>query len=180
MDEVTFDELERRLAYVGRAAVGICRVATRNGARVIAEAETAASPVAKHGRRVKGVWVEPGGMRRSIGFSGMKASTGIAGAKAGLDVGKRNPDDSRGSHGHLYVEGTDLRYTGFRRIRIRGKLVDMKLTGNRSNILFRGRSLPHLPSFITTSSASAQTEALNTVIESISAGIARAITRQGL
>lgn len=178
MDEVTFDELEQRLAYIGRSAVSVCRTATRNGAKVHAAAQAAAAPVAKHGRRVNGVWVNPGGMRRSIGFGGLRAKNGLVGAKAGLDVRKKNPEAGRGSHGHLYVEGTDYRYTGFRRVRVRGKLADMKR--NQNKIRFTGKSPPNLPSFIVLASQSADAEAVAVVVRSIITGIERAATRQGL
>lgn len=180
MAEVTFDELERQLAYVGSAAAGVCRTATRAGAKVIADAERAAAPQADEGRRVNGRWIEPGGMRRSIGYSGLKASGGAIGAKAGLDVGKRNPDGERASHGHLYVQGTDRRYTGFSRVRSRGKLVDMKLKSDRYAVKHRGISPAHLPSFIRIASESAADNALGVVQQKIIEGIDRAITRQGL
>lgn len=180
MSEATFEQLDRQLAYIGAAAKGVCRTATRAGAKVLADAESAAAPIAKKGRRVNGVWINPGGMNRSIGYSGLKASTGLIGAKAGLDVGKREPGAARGSHGHLYIQGTDRRYTGFTRVRSRGRLVDMKVKRGRSGIKHRGISPAHLPSFIKTASTSAEQSAMVVVQQKIVQGIERAMTRQGL
>lgn len=181
MPEVTFEELEQKLAYIGQTASGsVIRTASRAGAKVLADAQRSAAPSADKGRRVNGVWVNPGGMKRSVGYSGLKAKTGTAGAKAGLDVGKRNPEGSRGSHGHLFIQGTDRRYTGFTRVRSRGKLVDMKIKGNRTSIKHRGVSPAHLPSFIKSASDSASQSAMEAVKQSIIQGIEKAVTKQGL
>lgn len=169
MDELKqqLAEQERKLAFVGKAAPGVARGASRDGAKFLAARMQAAAPMSDGARRVGGKIVKPGGMKRSIGFRGLRAKPNSGGAKAGFDVGKKVKGEERGSHGHLYVEGTDERYTGFHRIRKRGKTVEVVRNKQRNKIEYRGRSPAHKPSFIKTVTTAAEPQMWDVVIESI-------------
>lgn len=183
---MTFDDMEQKLAFIGKAAGAVLRRASLAGAKVLAVRMQNAAPVAKEGRKVNGREVAPGGMRRSIGFRGTRARVNMGSAKAGLNVGKQGLDFTKkgvktnvARHGHLYVVGTDHRYRGF--VRARGypnTKYAVKRTKNR--IRYTGRAPAHLPSFIKTSAESAKPDVLTTVTASIQDGIEKAIHMQGL
>jgi len=174
---MTPDQIDNRLAYLGKAAVPVCRAAVNAGAKELSARIQSAAPVGKKWRKVNGQMVAPGAMKRSINFR-VTSKNKVISAKAGLDVGKRkDADKNRGGHGHLFVEGTDERYTGFSRVRVKGKTVDLKRT--KSTIRYRGRAPAHSPSFIKTASASAESTVWQVVIDKLSKGIEKAAVRQG-
>lgn len=173
-------ELDRKLAFIGNAAGGVCRHATAVGAKWLAKKMSDVSPVyVGKPRYRKGKFVRPGGMKRSFGGTGLKASGPVARAKAGLDVGKKGRSDDTGSHGHLYIKGTAMRWTGFVRDRGRGKTsFALKRTANR--IRYTGISPPHMPSFVKQAANNNASAMWQVVADSIEVGIAKAIAKQGL
>lgn len=183
-DEIDVLELDRRLAYIGKSAVGVCRVAVAAGARVLAKAMADKAPMHKGLRKVGGKIILPGGMKRSIGSRSLKAKKGIGGAKAGLNVGAKAKEGSKrskiqmGNHGHLYIKGTVDRWSGFARIRTKGSEGHLKRT--KSKIRFRGRSPAHEPSFIRAATTASEAEVWKVVAKKTAEGIAKAATKQGL
>lgn len=179
MTEMTFDEMETKLAYIGNAARSVCRLATNKGAKLLMTKQRAAAFVAERPRKINGKIVMPGGLRDSIGWRPMKTVPEISGGKAGLDVGKRKKDSPvKAGHGHLYVMGTDHRYRGFvRAIGYPNTKYAVKRTKNR--IGYTGKARPHLPSFVKTASQAAEAEVMQVVADAIVSGIEKAVTKQG-
>jgi len=174
---MTPEQLDYNLAYLGKAAVPVCRAAVNAGVKDLSKRIQAAAPVGKKWRKVNGQMVAPGEMKRSVNFR-VSSKNKVISAKAGLDVGKRKTgDNNRGGHGHLFVEGTDERYTGFSRVRVKRKAVDLKRT--ESTIRYRGRAPAHAPSFIKTASASAESAVWQVIVDKLSKGIEKAAVRQG-
>lgn len=173
---MTFDEMEQKLAYIGKAAEGaVLRKASLDGAKVLAVRMQAATPV-----------VKTGSMRASVGFRGMRARANSGAAKAGFNVGKKGLDIKKdgtktnvGRHGHLFVLGTDHRYRGFVRDRGFGK-TKFAVKRTKNGIRYTGRMPSALPSFIRLAATSAQSEVMTTVSASIQQGIEKAINKQGL
>ena len=162
--------------YMDRQAVPIAKAALLAGARVLAKEQKVAAkqsiqsqlPASLEGRKQQRVLT--GAMIRSINARAAKVNGKVVGAKAGVDVGSRDinkktgatklsRDGNRGSHGHLYLGGTVKRQTGSVRIRVRGKTVGRRPTGNP--VQNRGISPPHVPGFVrqAASSAAAQVDA---------------------
>lgn len=181
MAEMTFGEMETKLAYIGNAARSVCRLATNKGAKRLSERQKAAAYVSERPRKVDGRIVAPGGMRDSIGWRPLKTGKEISGGKAGLDVGKLKKDEEfRSGQGHLYVLGTDHRYHGV--VRARGypnSKHEVKLTRPKLKLHYTGKARPHLPSFIKMASQAAEAEVMQVVADAIVTGIEKEITKQG-
>lgn len=185
---LTFDEMEQKLAYIGKSAGAVLRKASLDGARVLAVRMQNAAPQAEEGRKVNGREVAPGGMRRSIGFRGVRARGYQGAAKAGLNVGKQGLDFKKDGtatnvarHGHWFILGTDHRYHGV--VRNRSRLATkhaVTLTRSWKKLHYTGRAPANLPSFIKTTAESAKPEVLTVVSASIQQGIEKAISKQGL
>lgn len=173
-----FAEQERRLAYIGKAAKSVARKGADAGAKLLQKKLQDASPVAKRSRKVRGRIIQPGAMKRSIGWSRLKLSGDLTGAKTGFDVGQKNRTDESGSHGHLFVQGTADRWSGFVRIRSRGKTTGLKRTKNQ--IRYRGSAPAHKPSFIQATTSSAKTDVESAIFAAVNAGIEKAARDQGL
>lgn len=180
--EMTLDEIEQKLAYLGKASKRIAQAAVLAGAKVMAASQASLAKVGTSGRRLNGKAIIPGGMKRSIKARSMKATAGVAGAKSGLDVGRRPKDadpetGARGHHGHLFVGGTVRRETGSVRVRIGRKTVGRKPTGNP--VMNRGIMPSSHPSFIKTGAAAAESQVVTTMHATLSRLIGRAMERLG-
>jgi hypothetical protein len=180
MSEMSLDEIEQKLAYVGSAAPRIARSAMLAGAKVVCIAQRAACKSAITGGK-DGKVRSTGAMERSINYRQVPARKELAAAKSGFDVGKQkkeaDPDTGvTGHHGHLFVGGTVRRFTGSVRIRVAGKVIGRKPTGPVEN---RGIMPSHRPSFIKTAAESAQSSVASAVHASLVNGITRAIDKLG-
>lgn len=175
--------LEQKLAYLGQQAPSVVRSAVLKSVRkMIGPMRSAArSAVAKDskGKAVRST----GRMANSIGARGIKQNGTQIGAKAGPDVGNRRTDKQQakaarlGHHAHLFISGTDHRYTGFKPVRKRGKVAD--LVRNKNAIRYRGRAPAHLPSFVTEGAKAAEGNVASTLKNELADGIERAIQRIG-
>jgi hypothetical protein len=183
-ETMSLDEIEIKLAYLGKASIRIARAAVLAGARVIEKKQQAAATAAVTGGKQRGgvVRKSTGAMRRSIKARSIRPSGSTVGAKSGFDVGRRKKDADpntgvTGHHGHLFVGGTVRRFTGSVRIRVGRKVVGRKPTGNP--VQNRGVMPAAQPSFIKTAAASAQGEVSTAIHSSLVIGIARAIDMLG-
>lgn len=172
-------EADRKLAYIGNQAPVAARAATRAGAKYLSVRMKEVSPVAKKPRKQGDKIIQPGGMRRSIGWSGLKQRGSIAASKTGFDVGKRGRSDATGSHGHLFVGGTALRWTGFQRDRGRLK-TSFAVKRTKHAIKYTGASPPHMPSFIKTTTEANLSTVSQIMFDELKAAIEKSIVKQGL
>lgn len=179
-------EADRKLAYIGNQAPVAARAATRAGAKYLSVRMKEVSPVSKRTKKVDGKTVKlGGGMKRSIGWSGLKQRGNIAASKAGFDVGKRGRSDATGSHGHLYVSGTAMRWTGFKRIRNKGATSfalqkSFEVGWSRKAIKYTGAARPHMPSFIKTTTEANLSTVSQIMFDELKAAIEKSIVKQGL
>lgn len=181
MSEMSLEEIDQKLAYLGSAAPRIARGAMLAGAKVVHRYQVAAAQTAPTGGKT-GTVPSTGRMARSLGYRHVPARQNMAAAKAGFDVGKRpkgaDPETRDvGRHGHLFIGGTVRRETGSVRIRYAGRTIGRKPTGNP--VMNRGISPPHMPSFISTAASTAQSEVASVVHDKLVQGISRAIDRLG-
>ncbi len=181
MAELTPDQLEQKLAFLGDAGVRVARSAVLAGARLIAKKQQDGARVAV-ARDAKGTVRSTGSMRRSIKARNIRVTGQIAAAKSGFDVGRRKKDadpdtGATGHHGHLFIGGTVRRETGSVRIRIGRKVVGRKLTGNP--VRNRGIMPASQPSFIKTAADAAQSEVAAVIKDKLINGIQRAVDNLG-
>lgn len=183
MDTPDFAALDRKIGYLGKQGLSAAKATVLAGAKVFArQAKVAGAayiqahvPATGHVRRVL-----TGNLVRSINARSIKQSGAVVGAKSGLDVGskdiakgKLSADGNRGSHGHLYVSGTVKRETGSVGIRVKGKRVGRRPTGNP--VQNRGIMPAAMPSFIKTSAESAVGAVEAAMYEKLTAGLNKAI-----
>jgi hypothetical protein len=183
--ELSLDEIEQKLAYLGKASVAVARRAVLAGANVIAtkQQDAAIAAVASSNRnRERPQRKSTGALRRSIKARSVRATGSIVGAKSGFDVGKRKKDadpstGAIGHHGHLFVGGTVRRFTGSVRVRIGRQTVGRKPTGNPEQN--RGIMPANQPSFIRAAAQAAESQVQQVIHESLVTGIERAIDKLG-
>jgi hypothetical protein len=176
---MTPEQLDYQLAFIGNvAARRLAKAASRAGAKVLARRQRLLAPMPGTAQHATGR------LRNSIRDGSMKDNGLIVGSKAGFDVGRRQATDSEGTrqesgnHGHLYVLGTELRWTGFRRDRRKGH--KFELFRNKNEIRFRGRAPAHLPSFIASAAESGADEVREAMVHSLSTNLPKEITKQGV
>lgn len=174
---MTPDQIDNRLAYLGKAAAPVCRAAVSAGVKDLATRIKSAAPVAKNWRKVDGKLIAPGGMKQSIGWK-VSSKNKVISARAGVDVGSSAKKKSifGARHGHWYLLGTTLRYTGFLRVRVKGKTVDLRRT--KSTIRYRGRMTPGV-GFVRYTTSTSESAIWNVVIDKLAKGIEKAAVRQG-
>jgi len=185
--EMSLDEIEQKLAYLGKASVAVARRAVLAGAKVVArkqqDAAIAAVANSNRDRSKRGrVRKSTGALRRSIKARSVRATGSVVGAKSGFDVGKRKKDadpstGAIGHHGHLFVGGTVRRFTGSVRVRIGRKTVGRKPTGNP--VQHRGIMPANQPSFIRVAAQAAESQVQKVIHDSLVTGIERAIDKLG-
>lgn len=175
---LTFDQLEQKLAYIGKAANGVVRSALGKGSKVLVRAMQAAAPVYSGGPRVvNGQSITPGRLKASIG-SRVRVNKSVVMAKAGIEVGQR-PGSGTAPHAHLVAAGTAMRHTGEKGIwQGKGKPRRIVKTGNPT--FNRGRIVPGKFDFIKKSTAASGDTAWGVVVTAITEGIERAAIKQGL
>ena len=178
MSEMSLQQIEQKLAYLGKQAIPVARRAVLAGAKIVAAKQQAATYAVvaktKEGKVVRST----GAMRRSIKARSMKTTGSQVGAKSGFDVGRRKKDadpqtGSLGHHGHLFIGGTVRRFTGSKRNRIGRRVIGRIKTGNPR--LDRGIMPANQPSFIATAAAAVKGDVAiairNTLVEGLNAAI---------
>lgn len=182
MADMSLDQIEQKIAYLGKASVAVARRAVLASAKVVARKQQDAARVAvamnDKGKPVRST----GSMRRSIKARSIKTSGTTVGAKSGFDVGKRKKDadaetGALGHHGHLFIGGTVRRETGSVRVRIGRKTVGRKPTGNL--VMNRGIMPAHKPSFIAAAADGAKSEVDAVMKEKLIEGLDKAIEKLG-
>ncbi|MES2788129.1 MAG: hypothetical protein V4719_00810 [Planctomycetota bacterium] len=156
------------------AGFGIAQKAVNKAGKVLAKEQAAKAPIGEP-RKVKGVTVAPGATRKGIKSRGVKAGDGVAAAKSGLNVGQK-PGSTRAPYSPWYVTGTKDRFTGEKGIWA-GKKRARKIVKTKSKRMKRGRMTPH--GYIKAASAAAESKVLQVMVETLKAGIEKAITKLG-
>ena len=137
IDKKDIELLKKRLEQMGPESTPIMRRAMRKQLKVFEKSIAAEAPIGKT-RIVNDHYVDPGGLKASIGSRMAKNTKELTG-KTGLAVGKKPaPLGSKITkllavrYGHLVILGTSERWTGNKK---------GKATGHKP--AYRGKVLPH-------------------------------------